>query len=420
MAAAAQSRPRCGPAAGASGMNALAKTVFLGLVLAVAGGSAAAAESLREGVEAAWGINPQIAVLAAKREAIAARRLAAQSWFAGPPSITLSHVTDQLIVNKLQRATEGEFGVPLWLPGEATATEQVVDAELLRTDAQIAEAKLKVAGEVREALYAAALAEGEVKLADQRVETARALESDVGRRERAGDVAPLDHDLARGELLDAQAKARERRAELATAQVNLVALTELRLPTVSLNEPLAAGRDLDAHPRLQAATRSIKAANAALRLAVIANRDSPELGVVAGRNRDIRGTEYDTTIGLRLKVPFATEARNAPRRAAAQAEVMAAQAEYAAARRQIEAELSSARQALAAAQDQIPVIEGRLQAMRQAAARLRRSYDAGEIGLSELLRGRSTLYDAEAASLANRLAAARARGRVNQAAGLAP
>ena len=78
----------------------------------------------------------------------------------GGARITLSHVTDQVIVNKQQRATEGELSVPLWLPGEGTASEQVVDAELLRTDAQIAEAKLKVAGEVREALYVLALAEG--------------------------------------------------------------------------------------------------------------------------------------------------------------------------------------------------------------------------------------------------------------------
>ena len=153
---------------------------------------------------------------------------------------------------------------------------------------------------------------------------------------------------------------------------------------------------------------------------MIADRDSPEIGVVAGRNRDIRGTEYDTTIGLRLKIPFGTEARNAPRRAAAQAEVMSAQAEYAGARRQIEAELANARQALAAVQEQAPLVEARLQAVRQAVARLRRSYDAGEIGLVDLLRVRGTLYDAEAASLANRLAATRARARLNQALGLVP
>jgi outer membrane protein TolC len=401
-------------------MNALPKAALLALALAATAGSAAPAQSLRQAVEAAWAINPEIASLAAKREAIAARRVTAQSWFAGAPFVTLGHVTDQVIVNKQQRATEAELAVPLWLPGEGTAAEQVVDAELLRTDAQVAEAKLKVAGEVREALYAVALAEGEVKLADQRVGTARELEGDVARRAQAGEAAELEHDLVRGELLDAEAKARERRAELAAARVNLRTLTGLNVPAAVLGEPLAGAQDLEAHPRLQAATRSIAAALAALRLAVIANRDSPEIGVVAGRNRDIRGTEYDTTIGLRLKLPFATEARNAPRRAAAQADVLAAQAEYAGARRQIEAELANAREALAAAQAQGPLVEARLQVVRQAVSRLRRSYDAGEIGLTELLRGRGTLYDAEAASVIHRLAAARGRARINQALGLVP
>jgi outer membrane protein TolC len=60
------------------------------------------------------------------------------------------------------------------------------------------------------------------------------------------------------------------------------------------------------------------------------------------------------TIGRRLKVPFSTDARNAPRRAAAQADVLTAQAQYAGARRQVEAELASTRHAFAAAQDQTP------------------------------------------------------------------
>jgi cobalt-zinc-cadmium efflux system outer membrane protein len=194
--------------------------------------------------------------------------------FASAPFVTLGHVTDQVIVNKRQRATVGELALPLWLRGEGTATEQLVDAELLRIDAQIAEAKLKIAGEVREALYAVALADGEVKLADQRVETARALEADVARRERAGEVAVLEHDLARGELFDAQAKARKRRADLATAQANMMALTGMNIPAARLNEPLARRQDVDAHPRLQAAIRSIAAAKAALRLTLISNRDS--------------------------------------------------------------------------------------------------------------------------------------------------
>ena len=392
--------------------------LVLGALAATAG--PARAQTLRQAVEAAWSLNAEIASLTAKRETVIARRRAAAGWFPGPPAITLSHVTDQVIENKRQRATEGEVSVPLWLPGEGTATEQVADADLLRLDAQIAAARLKLAGEVREALYAVALAEAEVTVADRRVQTARALEADVGRREKAGDVASLEGDLSKAESLEAQTRAREKRAELAAARTSFTALTGLRLGKAAIEEPLGPGLLLDAHPRLQASLRAIDAARAALRLATIADRDSPEIGIVGSRNRDIRGAEYDSMVGLRLKIPFSSEGRNAPRRAAAQAELTAAQAEYAAAQRQVEAELSAARQALAATQDQAPLVAARLKALRQAEAKLKRSYEAGEIGLAELLRNRTALYEAEAANAANRLGVLRARGRINQAAGLVP
>lgn len=401
-------------------MNRLTRALLLATAMAVASAGTAPAQTLRQAVEAAWAINPQIASLQAQRNAIAARRVTTQYWFAGPPFVILGHVTDQFITRQRQNNTDGELGVPLWLPGQRAATDQVIDADLLRNDAQIAEAQLAVAGNVREALYAQALAEGEVKIADQRVETARELEADVARRVAAGESAPLEHDLVLAELRDAETAARARRADLATAQIGLRALTGLSVPATSVSEPLAAAPPLDAHPRLQAAARSIAAATAALRLTVITNRDNPDIGVLGSVSRDFRETQYDKLIGLRLRIPFATEARNAPRRAAAQADVMAAQADYAGARRQIEAAVADARQLLTAAQQLAPIVEARLQAIRRAVARLRQSYNAGEIGLTELLRARSGLYDAEAASLLNRLGVARARSRVNQAFGLVP
>ena len=389
------------------------------LVLLVSAGESRA-QSLRQAVEAAWGLNAEIAGLTAKRETVIARRQAAAGWFPGPPAITLSHVTDQVITNRRQRSTEGELSVPLWLPGEGTATEQVADADLLSLDAQIAAARLKLAGEVRAAFAAVALAQAELVVAGRRVQMARALEADVARRERAGDVAALEKDLARAELLDAQTRQRKRQAAATAATAGVTALTGLRVATINIDEPVAAGQVPDAHPRLQAAMRAIEAARAALRLATIADRDSPEIGIVASRNRDIRGPEYDSMIGLRVKIPFSSESRNAPRRAAAQAEVLAAQAEYAAVKRQIEAALAAARQNLAAAHGQQPLIAARLRTLRQAEARLKRSYDAGEIGLAELIRGRAALIDAEAAAAENRIAVQRARGEINQALGLIP
>ena len=382
--------------------------------------SSAQAQALRPAVEGAWALNSELAGLAAKRETILARRRAAAGWFPGPPAISLSHTTDQLIENKRQRTTEGELSVPLWLPGEGTASEQLADSDLLNLDAQLAALKLKLAGEVREALYALALAQAEVATAETRVRTARSLQADVDRKQRAGEVADLDRDLVRAELLDAQSKNEEKRAAAVAAEASFLALTGVRPGKVRLDEPLAVMPPLDVHPQVQAAFRAVDAARATLRLAIVSDRESPEIGIVAGRNRDIRGPEYDNMIGLRLKIPFASEGRNAPRRAQAQAQLTAAEAGYAAARRQITAEIAAAGRALSAAQTQVPLAEARLRALRQAQDKLQRSYNAGEIGLADLLRNRSSLYDAEAAAAVSHLNLLRARGRFNHAAGLVP
>ena len=383
------------------------------------GSSGASAQTLRDAVEGAWALNPQIRSLEARRAEFLARDRAGAAFFPGAPAITLGHVTDQAFQDKRQRSTEIELSTPLWLPGEGTATRAVAQAALTRLDAQLAAARLAVAGEVREAAYALALAEQQAAVADRRVENARGLERDIASRVRAGQSSQLDHDLVRSDLLEAEANAAAEHAALAAARAALLSLVGRPVPPASFEEPLAAA-EIEQHPRLQAALRAVDAARAELRLAEISDRDSPEIGVVAGRNRDVRGDDYDSTIGLRLRVPFATEGRNAPRRAAAQAEVSAALAEYAAAQREIRLDTDTSRAALAAAEEQSTLLDRRLQAVRDSVRRLERAFAAGEIALVEVLRGRVALFEAELAEARNRMAVLRARAHLNQALGAVP
>jgi outer membrane protein TolC len=66
------------------------------------------------------------------------------------------------------------------------------------------------------------------------------------------------------------------------------------------------------------------------------------------------------------------------------------------------------------------LVQDRLKAARDAAARLQRSYEAGQISLIEVIRSRVALFEAEAAAAQNRIALAQAKSRVNQALGLVP
>jgi outer membrane protein TolC len=340
-----------------------------------------------------------------------------RSFPARPPSPS-GHVTDQAFQDKRQRSTEIELSTPLWLPGEGTATRASAQAGLARLDAEIAAARLAVAGEVREAAYALALAERQSAIAERRADNARTLERDIARRVRAGESSQLDLDLARGDRLDAEANAQAERASVAAARAALLSLTG-RPPPADFEEPLVTA-EIEQHPRLQAALRAVDAARADLRLTEMSDRDSPEIGIVAGRNRDVRGDEYDSTIGVRLRIPFATEGRNAPRRAAAQAGVSAALAQYAAAQREVRLDVDTSRAALATAEEQSKLLDDRLRAVRDSVTRLERSFAAGQIAMVEVLRGRAALFEAELAQARNSMAVLRARARLNQALGVVP
>jgi hypothetical protein len=105
-----------------------------------------------------------------------------------------------------------------------------------------------------------------------------------------------------------------------------------------------------AHPALLAADAGVAAAEAQARLVAATPRDNPELGVF-GRNEAGRLTEQGVSLGLRLRVPLATDARNIPRVAAAQADLTRAVAERALRRRLLDAEIDAARVALRLAEE---------------------------------------------------------------------
>src|SRR5207302_9921554 len=123
------------------------------------------AQTLHDAVAAAWARNPELQAIDSKRANISARQGAAAALTPGPPQLGASYVTDQAIRNRRARETELRVSTPLWLPGEGTASVRVADAELRRSTAQSDALRRQVAGEVRAALGAGAVAEPELKLA---------------------------------------------------------------------------------------------------------------------------------------------------------------------------------------------------------------------------------------------------------------
>ena len=395
--------------------GALASAILLFVLLA----AQAASQTLHDFVEAAAARNPDLAGLSGRRDAIGARQYAADALTPGAPTINGSYVTDQVIRNRQQREAQIGISTPIWLPGEGTASRRVADAELSRSSAQTTAIKLKIAGQVRDTLAEFALAQAELAIAERRLRDARALEADVGRRARAREASEADLLLVRAERIAADGELRERRAALEQTRLDFQSLTGMPPVTAAMNEPIppAVGT---AHPRLDDAKRVMDVARANQTLAGIQVRDSPEIGVVARRNRDIYGTAYDNSVGIELRIPFATDARNRPRQAAARAELTEASAGYAAAERDIRTEQQKATIGYDNALVQRDLAGERTRALKQQSALIGRGYQGGQISLFDYVRTRSLAYEAEFAGSRAEIAVPKARNRLNQAFGIIP
>jgi cobalt-zinc-cadmium efflux system outer membrane protein len=381
---------------------------------------AASAAGLREALDRAWARNPQAQAAEAREAEARARVDAARSLLPGAPAVSLRYRTDQLTEERGFREYEAELELPLWLPGEQRARVELALREQAEALAALQAARLEIAGELRERVWAAALARSEFELARSRAETSQALEDDVARRVQAGELARTDLLLAKNETLAARAALLEAESREQQAQTAYLALTgDARLPEPGEEAP-APESGLDAHPALEARRQGIALALAKQRLALESRRDSPELALVTRRERAGRGDPWEDTWGLRLKIPFATDARNRPAIASANRELIQLEAEYRQARLRLEAEIAQKRREHESAVSQLRLAREKREVAAENLALIKKAFDLGEFELADLLRTRALAQEAELALAQQSVAMARARAALNQALGVLP
>lgn len=381
--------------------------------------SPAVGQTLRDAVEGAWRLNPEIRVLEAKRGQAAAQRGAGESLVPAAPAVTLRHVTDYLGRNAGRREYEAELGVPLWLPGQGAATIKAADALLARTDAEIAARQLAVAGEVRAALWQVALAERRAEVARQRLKVARQLETDTRRTAKAGEMSDADLQLARAEALAVATDLRDEDLAVEDARRSFQTLTGMAPPKAS-REPDIAEPPLDRHPALLAARLGVRVAQAQRQLVELTTRDNPEIGLMARRERDVREERFGTIIGMSLRIPLSVEAVNAPKRAEAATELVRSEADQAAVARAVEADIRQARLAYGAALDRLSNARDRAAALKARLSSIERARKAGEISLVEYVRAQAATFEADVARATADVQVGAAGARLNQSLGVLP
>lgn len=375
---------------------------------------------LRAALDAAW----QRAVAAresdGQRRRAEADRVATSSVWAAPPSLELSHRDDRLHGNAGRRETEVGVAVPLWLPGQRAARADTADAVAAQAQAAEQVARLRLAGELREAAWQLAALQAELAQLDSHAQALKQLADDVERRVRAGDLARADALAAQAEQWATSALQADARQRLQAARARWTLLTGL----VAGPDPTpAAGVDAapaTPHPDLQLAVRSTELARKRVDLMRHSRRDAPELTL--GMRQDVpgRAEASQASLVVALRLPFGTDDRNRPLEALALAELDVAQTHEQRLRERLDSDIAAARDAQRSAEAQLEAETTRARLLRERAALIDKSFRAGETPLPDLLRALAAAAQADTAATRQTTALGLARARLQQALGLLP
>ncbi len=391
---------------------------LVGVVAWFGAAPVAQAQGLHAAFEAAWSRQPAQRAHADRLAELEAKRRAAGALTPEPPSVSLGQRTDQPGSRRGQRESDIELSAPLWLPGQRAGARAVAEAEGDAYAAAQALAKLQLAGAVRDAWWQTRLASAERELAAARLASFAALATDVARRVKAGELARVDANRASGEQQAAQIALGEADARVFRSGQQLSALTGFA--DTSEGAEAESAPTPERHPQRLVAQQRVALAARRLAYAGTSRRDAPELSVGVTRERGSLDERYGNSVALRLKVPFASDARNAPRMTAAQAERSEAEAQLEQENRRIDADIASARRDLEQARAALRLSESRSTLSFDTSVLLDQAFKVGELDLPARLRAEAERFEAERALVRARLEVARAVSTLNQALGNLP
>ena len=403
--------------AGAAALAALAAALPPAPVYAQTVAAAPHAET--DAFQAALARDPDVAGLEAEAQA-AEMRARSFGWvFEGAPSASLSYRSDQAGSGLGAREYEAEIGAPIWLPGERGASQRAAAAELAAARAQLDIARLDVAARVRETAAQVRQAEAALTLADRAVRDTGALVAATRRLTDAGEAARADLVLAEAAEAEAQAARASAEADAISSRARFRALTGLESLTF-VDAVAEAPPTLDEHPllRLRQAQREAGQANA--QRAVLAGFPSPEVGLLARRERDAFGQDYEESVGVRVTVPLGRDPGTGAAAVQARAQARRAEAALQSDRAALEAGVAEAQARLAAAEAGLTAARTRRDRLAEALVFAERAQREGETGFIEVLRARSAAADAERALAFANIDREVALGALAQAWGILP
>jgi outer membrane protein, heavy metal efflux system len=385
-----------------------------------ASASVAPAMSIRAAFEAAWRRAVTARESAGATLRAEAERSSASNVWAAPPSLELSQRSDRWQDAAGRRENEIAIAWPMWLPGQRAARVASAESGARLTDATLASARLRLAGEVREAAWAVVSHRADARLAGEQAGYLQRLAEDVARRVAAGDLARADSLAARAEWLNATSAASDARLQFSAALSQWKLLTgQDALPDPNETAPATTITTAE-HPDAAIAAASEARSRRQLDVAKQSKYAPPE--IMLRYREDVPGTGLaaQRSIGFGIRIPLGSSEQGTAQLANALANRNVAELQAIREQERLDAANVQARAAVESAEQRLQADRSRAELLRERTNLIEKSFKAGESSLADLLRATAASAQASAAVARQEAAAGLARARLLQANGQLP
>ena len=347
----------------------------------------------------------------------------------GNMALTLRHETDAYTDDLGKRSWEAGIDFPLKALGQRKAFRALAEQYPTLSERHTRWLDWQAAGIARD-LYGELL---ELRIlrdhAREAERQAARLHELVTLRESAGDASRLDSLLSsrnlnqtRIEAVAAQARLRKGLALAATWGIDL---DEEDLPKADADSRPTSELDADQdgiirrHPRYLWIEASNAVASAQTELALWESRASNEL-FFGGKQDRADGAPDEASLVFQLRIPLGESPGYRRATAEAAQQRRQRQTELARVKQELTQTLIESRQSLIAARKLLPLARQQAETTRQALALSRQNYEAGEIGLQDLLIVQKEHLQAQLELALAKARSIRAYQQLNQAAGILP
>jgi len=375
---------------------------------------------LSEVLEKAYARAPMQASLQSRDAMVLAKNRVANAMLPSAPAIGLIHQNDAIGSGRGERDWQAELELPVWQQKQRDNRLKVADAIQSSTIASRQSLKLQVAGQLREALWNIAANDNHLSLAINKLQVAQKLQSDVGKRYQAGELARTDAMLAEQEVLRVEKEKVRAEAELMHARHRYYLLTGLRELPASYQEQQSSLEDYSQSPIWLEAQSKLGLAETERDLAQIESRENMRVLLNMRSSKGAFDTTDNNSVGVHVRVPFGSETSAAPIRAAAEMVVGNALTEREAMRFELEAAMHEAEHNLSVSRAELSIATKQYEIAKESFSLAQKAFQLGETDLVSLMRVQAQTFEAERAFTTRQIQVQWDIARYNQTVGVLP